>query len=366
MKISRSISLLFVFAVLLVTTRCSDEEGITYSLSDVSSRVSGFSNDLTGPGAELTVNGSQLENVNKIFVGTQGVLARNFVSQTESAITFVVPTAVVPNTGDELTEVMLVFPGSERAFKDIKVVPLQAISSFAPMSAAEGEIITLVGVNLDDVTGIKLGDVAATIVSQSETALKFEMPAGAPTGKIKTIGKAGDTNSSTDLISCSATPGTADCATPLNLNSDLELGDGDVFTNWNKLNGGALMTATTVPGEYYRGVRGLKVTRDGTLGSGQWRIQFSAEAIATEVGGKYSVFVWARASANGGAIRVSTNPGGPSDQYTGDQAVTTAWQRLEFKFDAIATTSTRFTLDMNGNNTVATTFFIDDIKIVKN
>lgn len=350
----------------LLSIRCSDDEAITYSASDVSSRLTGFSNTRSGPGAQLTISGSQLENVQRIFIGTQKVAAKDFLAHSESAITFTVPTSSTPNVNNEKTAVLLVFNGSERAYSEIQLVPLQAISSFSPYTAAVGETVTMIGVNLHLVTGVRLGTVDAPIVSQSNTVLKFTMPNGAPTGRITLIADAANTSSTTDLTSCSASPSSPDCAVGLNQNVSFESGTGDNFDNWNKQNGGTMMTATTVPGEVFNGGRAVKVVRDGTLGNGQWRIQLVASAVPTTIGASYTVSFWAKASVAGGAVRVSTNPGGPSDQYTNDQNVTTTWQRLSFTFGSIATASTRVSLDLNGNNTAATTFFIDDVKLVQN
>ncbi|MCW5910924.1 MAG: IPT/TIG domain-containing protein [Cyclobacteriaceae bacterium] len=366
MKSRRLLTILFVSVVALTATRCSNDEGITFSMTDVSSRISGFSNAKTGPGAELTLNGSQLGNVQRIFIGNEVILARNFISHTESAITFNVPTTVGVYTDGTLTNVLVAFSGSERAFTKIEVVPLQAVSSFTPYAAAAGETVTMLGVNFDLVTGVKLGDVSATIVSQTPTVLKFTMPTGAPTGKITLLGEAGSSSSANDLVSCAASPASTDCAAALNLNGNLEDGSGDDFTNWGKWNGGGFMTATTLPGEYYRGSRALKVVRDGSLASGQWRIQFVSDPVATEVGASYTVYVWARASAAGGAFRVSLNP--DTGYYGADAAVTTEWQRFTFVVpgDRIQNANTRFVLDLNGNNTAVTNFFIDDIKLIKN
>jgi hypothetical protein len=367
MKSKRITSIVFVSAALaLLSIRCSDDEAVTYSAKDVSSRLTGFSNTKSGPGAELTISGSQLESVQRIFIGTQKIAAKDFLAHSESGITFTIPTSATPNVNDEKTAVLLVFNGSERAYSEIQLVPLQAISSFSPYTAAAGETVTMIGVNLHLVTGVRLGTVDAAIASQSNNVLKFTMPNGAPTGRITLLAEAANTNSVTDLVSCSDNSSNPDCAVGLNQNVSFENGTGDNFDNWNKQNGGTLMTATTVPGEVFNGNRGVKVTRDGTLGNGQWRIQLVAAAVPTTVGASYTVSFWAKASVAGGAVRVSTNPGGPSDQYTADQEVTTQWQRLSFTITSIATASTRVSLDMNGNNTAAATFFIDDVKLVQN
>ncbi|MBN8575928.1 MAG: IPT/TIG domain-containing protein [Cytophagales bacterium] len=356
---------LFIPLMLLILfSACADEDGITYSVKDVSARVTGFSNSKTGAGAQLTINGSQLLDAQRIFIGNERVLARNFVSKTDSEITINVPTTVALG----VNRVLVVFSGSERAFSEIEVVPLQAVSSFTPYSATAGETVTLFGVNFDLVTAVKLGDVSATITSQSPTLLKFTMPTGAPTGKITLIGAAGNTNSADNLTSCAASPGILDCPVGLNLNTGFEVGSGDNFDNWSKYNGGTYMVQTSVPSEVFRGARALKVVRDGTLASGEWRIQLASDLVATEANVSYTVYMWAKASVAGGSLRVST---APDAKYTGNQNVTTQWQRLAFTFspaggNAIATTETRVVLDFNGNNAAVTTFYIDDVKLIKN
>jgi uncharacterized lipoprotein YehR (DUF1307 family) len=367
MKSIKKITLMLLPAVIVaIIISCNNDDAITYSMADVSSRITGFNNSKTGPGAELTLNGSQLGNVQRIFIGNVSILKREFISHTESSVTFNVPTNTVVNTTGEKSKVLIVFSGSERAFSEIEVIPFQAIGSFLPHSAAVGETVTLFGVNFDLVTSVKLGDISADITSQTPTLLKFTMPEGASTGKITLVSEAGNSSSATNLVACSGSPNAPDCATALNLNSGLELGDGDDFTNWGKWNGGVYQVATTVPGEYYRGSRALKVIRDGSLASGQWRIQFVSDPVETEIGASYTVYVWARAAVANAGFRVSLNP--DTGFYPGDVAVTTAWQQFSFVVpgERIQNEATRFVLDLNGTNTAVTTFYIDDIKVIKN
>jgi len=364
MKSMRIFSILCVSAAMLLTTRCKEEEGLTYNVNDVSTRVTGFGSEKTGAGAELIINGTKLQNVDRVFIGNDVVRSALFVSQTESQIVLNVPTSVTLGMKD----VLVVFPGPDRAYEEIEVVPFQAMTSILPGSAAEGETVTLLGVNFDIVTSVKVGDVAATIVSQTPTMLKFTMPAGATTGRVFLTSNAGVAKSGADLVACSAAPTSVDCTDGLNLNDGFELGSGDNFDNWSKFNGGGFMVQTTAANEVYRGARALKVVRDGSLGTGEWRIQLASDAVATDAGASYTVYMWARASAAGGALRVSTSP---DAKYTANQNVTTAWQRLAFTFspgggNAINTTSTQIVLDFNGNNTAVTQFFIDDVKLIKN
>lgn len=360
-KINRVISMLLIPALLAaMTIGCNNDEAITFSVQDVSSKVTGFSKDVTGPGAELSINGTDMDKVARVFIGEEVITRSNFVAVSPSSVTFNVPLEVSLGEND----VLIVFDGNGRAFKTISVVALPAISSFNPATVAEGETVTILGTNLGSsyVTAVNIGGAAATITSQSNTALTFTVPAGFSTNKITLASPGGDVNSATNLTNCADDPNNINCKPALNLNSGFELGDGDEFTNWEKWNGGSFMVATTVPGEFYSGNRALKVIRDGSLGDGQWRIQLASAPADWQVGASYTVHLWARASATGGSLRVSTNP---NAMYTGDQAVPTTWTRLSFTFPAANEASSRIVLDLNGNNTAVTTFYIDDVKLIK-
>jgi hypothetical protein len=354
----KKITMLLPAVLAVIVIGCNDDEAITESMTDVSTRITGFSTAKAGTGAPLTVNGQNLDKVVRVFVGNLVVPARAFTAVSESSITFNVPASSIVGADQPI---LIVFPGSEIATKKIEVIPFQSVSDFLPRSAGEGETVTILGANLNVVTGVTLGTAAATITSQSPTVLKFTVPAGVSDGPITLTSEAGSSNTTTNLVACSNPA--SDCADGLNLNSGFELGAGDDLTNWGKWNGGNFMVATTTPGEVFRGSRALKVIRDGSLGDGQWRIQLASDLVATEIGASYTVYVWARASVAGGAMRVSTNP---SALYTADQPVPITWTRLAFTFAAANEAQTRVVLDLNGNNTAKTTFFIDDVKLVKN
>lgn len=343
-------------------TSCNDDEAISQSMVDASSKVTGFSSEQTGAGATLTINGSDLDKVERIFMGEEVVTKSNFTSQTSSALSFKVPLTVVMGVND----VIIVFAGAERAFKTIEVVALPAIGSFTPYVVSDGEMVTLVGNNFDIVTAVKVGDLEGTIVSQTKNALKFTAPTGVATNKITLVSVPGEVVSDNDLISCNTASDSVDCKVALNLNSGFEEGTGDNFDDWTKANGGTLMFATTQPGETFGGSRALKVVRDGTLASGQWRIQLFTNFVDTEIGASYTISVWAKASSNGGAFRASLNP--DTGYYSADADITTEWKRFSFVVPGtrIQNAQTRFSLDLNGKETAATTFFIDDVKVIKN
>src|SRR5262245_3325908 len=96
MKTRKIFSVLFAPVILLVLTiNCTNEDdAISYSLKDVSNRITGFASEFTGAGATLTINGSQLDKVVRVCIGDYCVAARLFTAVSESSLSFVVPNAV--------------------------------------------------------------------------------------------------------------------------------------------------------------------------------------------------------------------------------------------------------------------------------
>ena len=144
------------------------------------------------------------------------------------------------------------------------------------------------------------------------------------------------------------------------MNSGFEAGAGDNFDNWSKFNGGGFLLATTTASEVFRGSRALKVVRDGSLAPDQWRIQFASDLVDTDIGASYTVYAWVKAASAGGRFRFSTQP---SALYGGDTDIPTTWTRISWTFTANVD-DTRVILDLNG--AAVTTFYIDDVKLLKN
>jgi hypothetical protein len=358
MKSYRFFSIGCMALIMAVAFSCADDEGVTYEVVDVSDRISGFASEVIGPGAQLTINGSGLDRVQRICIQTSCVPAKLFNSASESSIVFTVPSGVALGESD----VLLVFPGQERGYANITVVALPAINTFIPTSATAGETVTVLGTSMNIVTDVLVGTTSGAITSQSPTMVQFTVPAGASTGKISLLSTAGTVISAADLVAC---PGgsAADCGTALTLNSSFEAGAGDNFDNWNKFNGGTKILATTnVAGnEVFRGTRALRVLRDGTITPGdQWRIQLASDYVAVEDGASYTVFAWVRATVAGASFRFSNQD---AAQYGGDTAIPVNWTRISWTFTANAAQK-RIVLDLNG--TPQTVFFIDDVKLIKN
>lgn len=354
---------LFLAVVFTFFISCNRDDKLTGSIGeatavDVSSRITGFSSAITGAGAQLTANGSSLSNVKSVFV--DGIPSPNIIEVTDNSVTFIVPTNV--SVGNKPVD--FVFAGVERARSNIEVVSLQVISSYTPYAAASGDQVTILGSNLDIVNTVRIGNINATITEKTSSLLRFTVPANAPSEAITLVSDAGFISSSRIFIPCDSNPNDPDCRPALNLNSGLELGDGDEFTHWGKWNGGQFMFASTSPSQVFRGNRSLRVIRDGSLASGQWRLQFASDLFPTELGASYTAYLYIRSSQPGATMRMSTQP---DALFQGDFQVTTQWTRISWTWVANVTAGeTRLMLDMNGTPEAVTEFYIDDVKVLKN
>ena len=371
MKLKGIFSTLCLYTMLmLLIVRCSDDEAVNYSLKDVSSRITGFSSSKTGPGAELTINGSQLQDVKRIFFGNQMIAAKNFIDHTESAITLGVPTSLTPNVDDEKTKLLIVFKGPERAFTEIQVVPFPAIASFMPHAAATGETVTLIGVNFDLVTGVKVSGVDATVISKTATLLKFTVPAGASTGKIVLVSDAGDSKSAQDLVTCESEPTSIACREDLiNTNGSFEATDVGVvgsISGWNL--SGARITSEITDETAYRGSKSAKITVN-SIGSNAWDIQ-PTSTMTVDPAGTYRLSVWVKGSGLAN-VKFALDQGGTPgwSEYASPQMAINSNQWTEVTYDFSPSTETdnsvRLAISMSYTGNVGGVMYMDDLRVVR-
>lgn len=137
------------------------------------------------------------------------------------------------------------------------------------------------------------------------------------------------------------------------LNSTLEAGTGDSFTNWSRTSGQTNLTAETV--NVHGGVRGLKAV---SMGTNEWDVQLQSDAVTTVVGTSYEVTYWIKSVGGASTIRLSTVSSG-GNAYGAATTIGTAWQQISYSFTANST-STKISFDM-GKST--DTFYIDDIEM---
>ena len=136
-------------------------------------------------------------------------------------------------------------------------------------------------------------------------------------------------------------------------NGGMELGAGDDFTGWNKMNGADNITATTT--ELYKGSRAMQVV---STGSDSWNVQLGSLPMPTVVGDDYVASMWIKAENEGSTVRFSTQP---EALYQGSQAIGTEWQEVRWEFTANVA-STTLVIDLGGSTE---TFYIDEVSVVE-
>jgi hypothetical protein len=169
---------------------------IQEEIVDVSSRITAVP-DFSGAGAEIEITGDHLEEVERIIFGVY-VVRKIEIDTTDTGIKFIVPAQV----GEGENEVVLVFPGNERAFTTVMILPLQIITYFDPTNGNLGDTINLYGNNLHIVEEIAVGGTVAEIVDQDTTAIRFLVPSLAETGVITATSGAGVAESKNIFHAC--------------------------------------------------------------------------------------------------------------------------------------------------------------------
>jgi hypothetical protein len=87
--------------------------------------------------------------------------------------------------------------GSATSATDLVVVRRPTVTSFAPALGPVGTVVTVVGPNLGEVTGVQFNGVAVGVTPVSATSLRAIVPRGATTGLITLLTPAGNVNSLT-------------------------------------------------------------------------------------------------------------------------------------------------------------------------
>lgn len=308
--------------------------------------VASVESDNFYPGDLVTLQGSNFDAVLFVFLGNNQIPFQ----LDGDALTFELPSSAA--IGD--ATVTLVMPDGYIVTANVAVVarPFPIITAVTPSAAPEGGEVTIKGTSLDNLQSVTIGDVEASVVSSSATELVITVPAGLATGvatELKVVTSGGEATPSTNFY----------VGENLLLNGDLELGDGDDFTNWGKWNGGDGMTATTADGEAYDG-RSLRAVG---AGGDAWRTQFVSDLATTEIGAEYKLFMLIKAQpgspGDGGNVRFSTNP---DALYSGNYDITSEWQQIEWTFVANAE-QTRAVLDLG---VIADAiYFVDNITLIQ-
>lgn len=336
---------LIALSPLLLLTGCKKEVeiGPTVSITSISPQ-SAYGGDV------VTLQGENLNTVKSIFVGDRH--ATDIQSSSESSLSFVVPRNAVPGP----TEITLAMLNNYRLSNNFEVLlrPIPEIHAISPSAAAPGEEVRIAGVNLDNLISVKVGGMAADMVSATSNLLVISVPSGlslnTPAEIEVATSEASETSTSIFYV------GTDKIA-----NSDLESGSGDDFTDWTKLNGGTGMTEVTGAAAYFG--RSLRIVG---AAANPWNTQLASLPTPLNFGSEYTIILWAKAEAAGAQMRVSASQydGNGADYFYGEtKDIPTEWTQLSWTFEVTNNLPThRVLLDMGMTNVP---FLIDNISLIE-
>lgn len=355
--------------VAAIIISCDNEEAITYSGTDVSSRISALSSTAPGQGADLTITGSQMDEVLRVFVGNVVVTKSNFLSQDASGVTFTVPSTSALGQN----KLLVVWPGSATGNKTLDVVVFHTFNKIAPLAAAAGQTVTLFGTNLNLVENVDVNGVSASVVSKSSGVLKFTMPAGATTGPVSISSSAGVYTGSTDLIACESQPGNVGCLPVINTNGSFEDGElGTVGTisvpGWNL--GGSRITSEITNEEAYEGSQSAKITIN-SIGGNPWDIQPTSN-LPVDPTATYHLSMWVKGSGIANikfAVDEGGNPG-YAEWAAPERAISTSeWTEVSYTFspasEATGDQVGRFAISISYAGNVGGVIYMDNLRVVK-
>jgi hypothetical protein len=370
---SSKIALMLLVALMLI--KCSDDEAITYSSSDASDRITALSSTSPGQGAALTITGSQLDKVTRIFVGNNVVPKGNFISQEATSLTFTVP----PSSTLGKNALMVVWPNFARAIDTITVVQFHTISAVTPVAVASGQPVTVRGLNLNLVDEIDVNGTPVTnIISKTSGMIRFTMPAGATSGPITISSEAGSFTSASTLIACDGSPNHVACKPTINTNGSFEDGVTGIVNNagtpgtgtapgWNL--GGSRIVAEIVEDEFFDGNKSVKITVN-SVGANPWDIQ-PTTTMAVEQDATYRLSLWVKGSGLVSVKFALDQAGVPGyTEYGGSNTVainSTQWQEITYDFTPAGDTdnSVRLAISMSYEGNVGGVMYMDNLRVVK-
>ncbi|MFH6997440.1 endo-1,4-beta-xylanase [Flavobacterium sp. FlaQc-57] len=129
------------------------------------------------------------------------------------------------------------------------------------------------------------------------------------------------------------------------------------ITGWTKANGATDALSAATSANAYEGAGAMKVVNAVSDAANQWKTQINALFTSTMTSGKdYTISYMIKSDATG-SVRCSTT--GTTAHYQGDQATSTTWKLVEWKFTGNGT-ETGLNFDLGGT---AGTYYIDNVVV---
>lgn len=140
--------------------------------------VSGLSNSNPKAGEEITITGTDLDQITSVEFSGVSVDAADFISQTSTSITL-----TLPDTAEDGDVSVITQSGVEIEVGTITTVVPSNLST-SPDPVKNGGTITITGEDLDIVTSISFNNADGSIATQTETEITATVPDEAQTGDL--------------------------------------------------------------------------------------------------------------------------------------------------------------------------------------
>lgn len=187
--------------------------------------ITSFTPTGASAGATITINGTNLTGITAVSFG--GVAASSFTPISATQVTAVV--AAAGATGN----VNITTPGGTAVLGVFSFFAPPVITSFTPMIASPGSVITITGIDFTGATQVQFGGLNATSFTVvSPTQITAVVPLGAPNMPISVTTPAGTANSAVSFMLVASSS-----------QFYYQSGPADNPANWNTLPNGGGLTA---------------------------------------------------------------------------------------------------------------------------
>lgn len=289
-KLIKIFGLLLLVSAILVFGCKKDDDDSSNCVGGAAATISSISPNPQIQTGEATISGSNLSNVNYVFVGQ---IQAEIVSQSDGSLTFIVPLSA--KLGDN--EVTVAGCNNQRAKTNmtVNILPAPIITSITPWVPVGGELV-ITGTSLENNAVVTIDGVPADIVSTDGVTLVATVPAGIPDDNYLDVVVTNDFGTFESPIPFFAREN-------LLVDGQLNEGEGNEFTAWEKLNGGDFMTELSGD-DAYAGGRSMRVE---PAGGNPWDRQLASTPVQLEFGESYTVLFWAKGEAAGAGMRISAS-----------------------------------------------------------
>ncbi|MCR6720441.1 MAG: IPT/TIG domain-containing protein [Chitinophagaceae bacterium] len=191
-------------------------------------RITGLAPNPIKHAQNVTITGTNLDLVDKIFFNGHATAITSFVSQTATQIVVTVP------AGTTKGPITLETDYNERTVSTLELdLVLPNVTNMTPNPADPGGVVTLTGTNLDLVTSVTFQNAAPVTTFESHTATQIEVTV--PTGVLRGPLSLGVVNSTVSVITTGILDYTGAAPPPT---VAFLFYDDEVTSNWNGWVGG--------------------------------------------------------------------------------------------------------------------------------